>query len=439
MSMRDNNNLTGRNQYFPQVETRPPAQQSSSLSFNDAPIHLLSPYFTAREDELNHIGKVLSVNYGNAPARCAIYGMQDLGKQLALQYAVMSYNQQRCSLVFWISGATVEKVNQGIIKILTLVGHPDRDHPAHNTRLTSARRFLEEPNLNGPIKWLLILDNVNSEVVDFINEYLPRKNSSGNILFTTRTAAVAEALTRVEGQHQTFELRAPDAKDAANLLLVEAGIDTSSTVSSLMTRAKELVKCVGCLLLAITLAASFLKQFDKRLYNLLGLYRDQQNYEVGLIIFDFLRMVNIVGLEKINSGENDFSDYEQKSIATTFAIQFAELEHKAPDVSNLLKVLSFYDAENIPLEMIVKGAESQSYPTELVELQPDSQIAESAAAQADIMGDLSILSPNLKALISSPVQLHQAIQQLRRLSLVGARPNTDTPSLHIYELIQSMS
>jgi hypothetical protein len=286
--MHDNNtyNLTGRDQFFPQAETGPPSQLSSSLSFNDAPIHLLSPYFTAREDELDHIGKILSMSYGSAPARCAIYGMQGLGTtQLALQYAVMSYNQQRYSFIFWISGATVEKVNQGIIKILTLVGHPDRHHPAQTTRLTSARRFLEEPDLNGPIKWLLILDNVNSEAVDFINEYLPQKNSSGNILFTTRTAAVAEALTRVEGQHQTFELRAPDAKDAANLLLVEAGIDTSNTVSSTMTRAKELVKCIGCLFLAVSLAASFLKQFDKSLDDLLGLYRSEHDSEVSFIIF----------------------------------------------------------------------------------------------------------------------------------------------------------
>jgi hypothetical protein len=113
--------------------------------------------------------------------------MPGIGKsQLALQYAALSHNRQQYSVVFWVSGATVEKLNQGLAKILTLVGHPDRDHPEQSTRLISARRWLEESDAHSSIKWLLVLDNINREVMAFLREHLPRKNSMGNILLTTR-------------------------------------------------------------------------------------------------------------------------------------------------------------------------------------------------------------------------------------------------------------
>src|ERR1700691_2479031 len=92
----------------------PSSQTSASLSFNEAPTGLLSSHFTGREEELDYIGKVFQVVHGNAPSRCAIHAMPGLGKtQLILQYTEISYNRRRYSLIFWISSATTEKLNQG--------------------------------------------------------------------------------------------------------------------------------------------------------------------------------------------------------------------------------------------------------------------------------------------------------------------------------------
>jgi hypothetical protein len=185
------------------------------------------------------------------------------------------------SVVFWISGATVEKLNQGFAKVLTLVGHPDRD-PEQSTRLTLARRWLEESGANGSIKWLLILDNVDQEAVSFLKEHLPRKNSNGNILLTTRTEAVAEVLASVAGQqHSIFELQAPDPHDAAHQILEEAGIGASNAAPISRSRAEALAKCVGRLPLAISHAASFAKQSHKSLDDVLGLYQSKHISEVG--------------------------------------------------------------------------------------------------------------------------------------------------------------
>ena len=203
--------------------------------------------------------------------------------QLVLKYAMLSYNLKQYSRVFWISGATVEKLNQGFAKVLTLVGHPDRDHPEQSTRLTSARRWLEECNANCSSKWLLVLDNVTQEAVLFLREHLPRKNTCGNILFTTRTQDVAEAVAVVGGEwHHLFELQTPKLDDAVKLLLKETATNADNTLSPPTAGAEALVKCVGRLPLAISYAASFAKQSHLSLENVLSIYQSKDKYEVCL-------------------------------------------------------------------------------------------------------------------------------------------------------------
>ena len=268
-------NHSGRdihNHYYSTPIASGPSQPSSIPPFNDAPIDLLSSHFTGREKELQDIGNALDVTYGDTPTRCIVGGMPGIGKtQLMLKYVAISYDQQRYHVVFWISGATVEKVNQGFTKVLTLVGH--QDHSEQSTRLTSARRWLEEST----IKWLLVLDNVSQEVVTFLREHLPRKNRSGHVLLTTRSAVVAEVIATVAGQqHHVFELQTPNLKDAAKLLLREAGVNAGKA-----SVAEAVVKRVGCLPLAISHAASFAKQSHKNLDDLLGLYQSTHQYEVS--------------------------------------------------------------------------------------------------------------------------------------------------------------
>lgn len=258
--------------------SKPPA----SLSFNDAPIDLLSTYFTGREKELDDLQNILDMAHGNMPARCTIHGMPGVGKtQLALRYAKLS--ESKYSLIFWISSSTVEKLNQGFAKVLNLVDHPERLHQEQSARLTAARRWLEESDADGSVNWLLIFDNVAREGVGFLREHLPRKNRRGSILFTTRTEDVAKVVVNAAGQrHQTFELRVPDLHDAAKLFLTDAEVDTSNDSPSVLSKAEELVQCVGCLPLAIVQAASFMKQSQRTFDDLLHLYQNEQKLQVGL-------------------------------------------------------------------------------------------------------------------------------------------------------------
>jgi hypothetical protein len=88
------------------------------------------------------------------------------------------------------------------------------------------------------------------------------------------------------------------------------------------------------------------------------------------------------------------STYEENSVGATFTAQLDDLEHQSPDASNLLKILSFFDPESIPLDMITQGAESLLSSVDHLQLKP------------------------LLHLILSPVQLQVAITQFQNLSLV---------------------
>src|ERR1700683_706792 len=104
------------------------------------------------------------------------------------------------------------------------------------------------------------------------------------------------------------------------------------------------------------------------------------------------------------SWSNIMSNYEQESVAVTFATQLKELESQSPDCANFLKVLSFFDPEFIPVDMIAEGAKQLQFPSGL-----------------DLISSDIILSPELKSLadlLCSPVQRHAAIQQFHQLSLV---------------------
>jgi hypothetical protein len=104
--------------------------------------------------------------------------------QLTYEWANTTYLREENSYILWISAATVEKLYQGFSRLLRFIDHPDRSHPDEDVRVEAARRWLEGVETSN---WLLVLDNVFPETLEFLRENLPRQNGRGTILFTTRT------------------------------------------------------------------------------------------------------------------------------------------------------------------------------------------------------------------------------------------------------------
>ncbi|KZP28362.1 hypothetical protein FIBSPDRAFT_817223 [Athelia psychrophila] len=227
--------------------------------FNDAPVDRISPCFVGRDEELQLFANVLGLCDGDTPSRYAVWGMPGLGKsQLALKYANTSFRAGRHTHIIWISATTVEKANQGLAGVLNLLQHPDRDHPDQAARITAARLCLEHSEQYGFLKWLIIFDDVTVATVPFLRESLPRQNSHGSILFTTRTADIAEAMTSVAGeQHPVHRLNALSLEQSTALLLTRAGVNSSTAAD--VDNAHNLVRRIGCLPLAVEQAGSYMK------------------------------------------------------------------------------------------------------------------------------------------------------------------------------------
>jgi hypothetical protein len=233
------------------MDNRRGSSSQGPPSFINAPVHLISDYFTGRERELAHIGETLDVKRGETPTRCVIYGIHGIGKtQLALQFARLSFEQQRYSHIFWIPATMVEKLQDGFTELLNLVHHPN---PSRG--LSAARHWLEDTD---SVNWLIVLDNVNPSTLQFLREHLPRKNPRGNILFTTRTSVVAQALVNTpEREHHAVELGLPPVPDAITLLLAESRTDAIGVNTETLSKAEDVVNFVGRLPLAVSHAASF--------------------------------------------------------------------------------------------------------------------------------------------------------------------------------------
>ena len=322
--------------------------------------------------------------------------------------------------------------------------------------------------MNGYGDWLLVIDNVDKGTVGFLRGLLPRRNLRGDILFTTRNKDVAEAMVNItDRMHHMLELKTPDSKDAAVLLLKEAGIDANNTTSSITNKAQDLVKCVGYLPLAISQAALFMSESHKTIEDMLDLYRSKSKINVSLpSSYNRLSLV-LTGnsYQKLLSWENGLSLYEEGSVATTFASRFDQLERLFPDTSLLLKILSFFDTESLPVNIIIEGArewKSVRFSSSRRSLEHGIESPKSntcnkikqhfrhwrpyrrnhdRGADKDESKDISIVPhmvESLLALILSPIQFNKAIQQLQDISLVTHLRQATTSSLRMHDLIKFM-
>lgn len=139
-------------------------------------------------------------------------------------------------------------------------------------------------------------------------------------------------------------------------------------------------------------------------------------------------MLTVWGFGKLISWQNNLSTYERKSVAATFSTQLEELERQSPHSSNLLKVLSFFDPESIPLEIIAEevGDLVLECASDFSGTADDIAIRQGATSEAE----------SLIALMRSPVQLQLAIQQLIDLSLTDYQDTKVASTLRIHDLIQ---
>lgn len=205
--------------------------------------------------------------------------MPGVGKtQLALRYATLASKRSQDTYTFWVSAASEEKLARDFSKLMDLLRLPGRHAVDQVTKLTVVRAWLEDRSAGK--KWLLVLDNVTRETVRMVlDDILPRRNNGGQLLFTTRTATIAESCT-IPGKFLTLALQPPRIDDAVTMLAAGAGLSEDSTEKAGYADLEHLVRSVGSLPLAIDQAASFIKGYGSSTKELLNLYRSEEVMEV---------------------------------------------------------------------------------------------------------------------------------------------------------------
>ena len=158
--------------------------------------------------------------------------------------------------------------------------------------------------------------------------------------------------------------------------------------------------------------------------------------------------------------ENHLSEYEKKSVAAVFIPQLKDLENRSPLASELLKILSFFDAEKISVNMLVSGAQAISNPRTLSNVPSSTAPLSHEAASSSISKVRNAISrrfswtqrhdakeipedfqPNLSPLaylIQSAADLRESLSLLQDLSLTEHRGSRQDPSLRLHELSQLM-
>lgn len=110
---------------------------------------------------------------------------------------------------------------------------------------------------------------------------LPRSNSGGKILLTTRTTQVAQSLaTAYNERHPCIAIYTPGNNDAVRMFLSAARIEREGLDAKELQKARDVMKAIRCLPLAVDQATSFAKESRLRIGGTLDVYKSEQIKEV---------------------------------------------------------------------------------------------------------------------------------------------------------------
>jgi tetratricopeptide (TPR) repeat protein len=334
-----------------------------------------NPYFTGREAILSQLHSVLHSRDVTALTQPhAVSGLGGIGKtQTAVEYAYR-YRSEYHS-VFWIHAETPDTALSDLAALATLLKLPEKDEPDAGRRVAAVKRWLAaHPG------WLLILDNI--EDVAMLTELVPSL-AQGSVLLTTRSQVLVPGAYRIDLDEMIPE-------EGAVFLLRRAGlvapdIAYGAIPSSLRLEAKAIAEVLDGLPLALDQTGAYIEETGCSLSDYLDRYRTSRAA--------LLR----------RRGGLPASDHPE-SVAATWSLSFERLRKQNPTAADLLATCAFLAPDAIPEEIIREGA--------------------------------SELGPHLGQAAVDPVELDEAIRDLRRFSLV--RRDSATQTLSIHRLVQAV-
>ena len=358
----------------------PPLVQGSVVSVSEPPVQLpqpvwnmpfhRNPFFTGRRKLL----ETLHENFTSAKKqRQAISGLSGSGKtQIAVEYAYRYRNEYTC--ILWMNAADANALASDFAIAANLLHLPQRTIQNQELTIAAVKQWLHDhPG------WLLILDDV--EDIDMVSKFLPT-GDGGHILITTGAQAVGPNfnLIRIE----------PIDKDEGILLLLrrakllepDASLDAASEQDK--AQAAQIVEAMDGLPLALDQAAAYIEETKCSLTDYYNLY--QKN-----------------SLELLQRRSSLQADHPEP-VASSFLLSFAEVQRASDAAADLLRLTAFLAHDDIPEELITKGASS--------------------------------FEPPLRTIATNPLELDRAFEALGRYSLLAR--DLDAKMMRIHRLVQAV-
>ncbi len=331
--------------------------------------HEKNNFFTGREQVILDLHASLTKGDG-ATVLHAIKGLGGVGKtQTAVEYVYRYRNAYKA--VLWTGAESELEIRAGFADIAQTLDLTAAKLAEQNVAVEAVKRWLEAED-----DWLLIFDNANTP--EFVKPFRPR-NPRGHVLLTSR-AHTFDTL----GIKKPIEITELPPDEAFQFFLKRTRLDQEDGKET--QAAQDLALELGYLPLAMEQAGAYILAQEASFQDYLTSYRKHH--------------VKLLERQGPVTGGYDLS------VAKTWDLNFREVEKTSEAAADLLRVSAFLAPDNIPLELIRKGA---------------SELGEA-------------LSSALSDAENDPLALTQVLGSLLRYSLVRREGNTYS----IHRLVQAV-
>lgn len=321
--------------------------------------HLRNANFTGREEELAELrASLFPGETGAHVSPQAIHGLGGIGKtQLAVEYAYR--HSADYDVVWWLRSEDPTRLASDYALLAAGLDLQEKDEAEQRVVVEAVRKWLSQNR-----GWLLVFDH--AENMNSVRDYLPR-SSEGHIIVTSRNP-------NWKGVAKPLSLLALPPEEAIEFLLKRTGHQDDAT-------AEKLAEAIGRLPLALEQVGAYIEASHCTIQHYLELFQSHQR-------------------ELLQRGKSS-TEYPD-TVATTWSISFHNVESENPAAAELLRLCAFFAPDDIPINMLVAGADEMPEP--------------------------------LAATASDALLLDEALMALRKYSLV----EVDNEGLSIHRLVQAV-
>ena len=309
-----------------------------------------NPLFTGRGTELETLRRYLSNNTATSMLlTLVVQGMGGVGKtQLAVQYAWKAIRE--FDALLWVRAESPEALESSLASLAPLLKLPEANLKEQSLQVQAVLMWLRDRN-----RWLIIADNVNTDVSSRAVREQLFAGMNGSVLITSRLQTWPPNIP-------SLSLDIFSHEEAVDYLLARCRDQNHHAGEK--TDAQSLAKELGCLPLALEQAASFIAEL---------------RWSFGQYQTEFLK-----ARTELLSEHREGSTNYPASVAETFSITTAQL---SPLAHALLRIAAWLAPDIIPRNIFSAN---------------ETALSEALNGQA----------------IISPLSVQKALAELRRFSLI---------------------